>query len=80
MYGFSDWYGLFEIKWMTRNKQPAEEEDDWAWTYAYDVNGDISPSVGALVDDLRNGNDYIDIPPYRITMQKNKFLHRRKVK
>ena len=71
-----DDYNVSEIRWLTKGKQPADVDDDWAWTFAYELNGVVIPAVGALVDDL-NEKDYIDVDPYRITMEKNKFLYRR---
>ena len=75
-----DIYNLSDIKWMVKSRQLANWDDSWAWTFAYDMKGELIPVVGALVDDLReNPNGYIDVPPFRISMQKDKFLSRRKI-
>jgi len=61
---------------MRKKRQLATLVDDWAWTFIYELDGSLVPVVGALVDDLRE-RSYIDVPPYRITMKLNKFLHRK---
>ena len=75
---FSDVYNVFDIKWMVKGRQLADWDDEWAWTFIYELDGSLIPIVGALVDDLRE-KDYIDVAPYRITVQKDMFLHRRKI-
>ena len=71
-----DEYGVFEIRWLGKDKRLADSDDDWAWTFVYELDGSVIPAVGALVDDLYE-KDYIDVEPYRITMTKNRFLYRR---
>ena len=73
-----DEYNVSEIKWMDKSRHPALPDDEWAWTFAYELNGDLIPVVGALVDDLREKR-YIDSCGYRITMKADKFLHRRRI-
>ena len=63
---------------MDRNRQPADFNDEWAWAFVYEINGELIPAVGELVDDLRE-KDFIEAYGYHITMEKNRFLTRRRV-
>lgn len=69
-------YNLHDINWKTRDKQTATPQDTWAWEFIHTIDNHTQPILAALVEDIQELGHPIDIPPYQITISKNKFLHR----
>jgi hypothetical protein len=70
-----DEYGLMDIDWRKGKEERAEMGDYSAWAYIYDRE-DIIPSLGALVEDIRE-KGYVADMGYIITITRDIFLSRK---
>jgi len=70
---------ITKINWMVKGKLAASQEDPWAWTFAYDRQGNILPETREVVEAIQQYGE-IKVGDYTITLggDRNNLLNRKK--